>query len=59
MDQIYSLEMNCKTYNAEGLVNFAKMTKVNNWELTHTHTHTVLLHKKLIGPRAKVVHPRV
>lgn len=29
LDQIYSLEMNSKTCNPDGLVNFAKMTKVN------------------------------
>ena len=28
LDQIYSLEMNVKTWNTDGLVNFAKMTKV-------------------------------
>lgn len=28
LDQIYALEMNSKTYNADGLVNFAKMTKL-------------------------------
>ncbi len=29
LEQIYSLEMNSKTYNDDGLVNFAKMTKVS------------------------------
>ena len=28
LDQIYALEMNSKTYNPDGLVNFAKMTKL-------------------------------
>ena len=28
LDQIYTLEMNSKTYNPDGLVNFAKMTKL-------------------------------
>ncbi len=29
LDQIYSLEMSSKTYNPNGLVNFAKMTKLS------------------------------
>ena len=29
LDQIYTLEMGSPTYNANGLVNFAKMTKVS------------------------------
>ena len=34
LDQIYSLEMNVKTWNTDGLVNFAKMTKVKNQSWT-------------------------
>lgn len=30
IDQIYSLEIGCKTYNSDGLVNFAKMTKLSS-----------------------------
>lgn len=30
LDQIYSLEMSSKTYNPNGLVNFAKMTKLSS-----------------------------
>ena len=37
LDQIYSLEMSTPTYSKDGLVNFAKMTKVRMCLLVRTH----------------------
>lgn len=37
LEQIYCLDIGVKTYNNDGLVNFAKMTKVSE-----SHVHTIL-----------------